>query len=62
MQEEIQLNCEYAHYKNQQTYIPVNFCKIQENDVWIKAIIYKATTNELFVRSEEEFKMKFVRK
>lgn len=62
MNQEIQLNQEYTHYKNKQTYVPVDFCKIQENDIWVKAIIYKTTTQELFVRSEEEFKMKFAKK
>jgi hypothetical protein len=31
----IELNTTYIHYKNKKSYIPINFCKIQENDVWV---------------------------
>ncbi len=55
------LNEKYKHYKNQEIYIPINFCKIQENDLWIEAVIYKTTTNELFVRSKKEFMAKFTK-
>jgi len=54
------LNQTYTHYKNNQTYLTINFCKIQENDIWVKAVIYKANDcEELFVRSYTEFKEKF---
>lgn len=50
----------YTHYKNQETYIVQAFCKIQENDVWVKAVIYKPNNfDELFVRSLKEFEEKF---
>ena len=55
----ITLNEEYQHYKNGLTYTPIDFCKIQENDIWIEAVIYKTTSNELFVRSLKEFESKF---
>jgi len=62
MNKKIELNTKYIHYKNGLTYIPINSCKIQENDLWIEAIIYKTTTEELFVRSEKEFRDKFTKK
>jgi len=61
MQEEIQFNQHYIHYKNKLTYIPINKCKIQENDIWVDAILYKTSTEELFVRSEKEFLEKFTK-
>lgn len=54
------LNKTYTHYKNQQDYIIKNFCKIQENDIWVEAVIYTPKdNNELFVRSKKEFQEKF---
>jgi hypothetical protein len=56
----IKINKTYIHYKNKQSYIPLNICKIQENDIWVKAVIYKPIdSEELFVRSYKEFKEKF---
>ena len=52
----IEINTPYQHYKNKEIYIPLNFCKIQENDIWVKAIIYRpSNSNELFVRTIKEF-------
>ncbi len=62
MNTEIEFNKEYTHYKNGLTYIPINSCKIQENDIWVDAIIYKTTSEELFVRSQNEFNDKFTKK
>lgn len=62
MSDTIEFNQEYVHYKNGLTYIPINECKIQENDIWVEAIIYKTDTQELFVRNKEEFKKKFSKK
>ena len=54
------LNTTYTHYKNKESYTTVNFCKIQENDFWIDAVIYKPNDcEELFVRSCKEFELKF---
>ena len=59
----IELNKTYIHYKNKKSYITINFCKIQENDVWVKAVIYKPDDcDELFVRTYEEFQEKFLLK
>ena len=56
------LNQNYTHYKNKQTYKTINFCKIQENDIWVKAVIYKPDDcEELFVREYKEFEKKFIR-
>lgn len=55
----LELNVQYQHYKNGLSYTPINFCKIQENDQWIEAVIYKTTNNELFVRTLKEFEEKF---
>jgi len=62
MEESICFNEPYVHYKNGLTYIPIDSCKIQENDVWVKAVLYKTDTQELFVRTENEFKEKFTKK
>lgn len=54
------LNTTYIHYKNNKSYITINFCKIQENDTWVEAIIYKPNDcEELFVRTCKEFEEKF---
>ncbi|AXX93317.1 DUF1653 domain-containing protein [Malaciobacter molluscorum LMG 25693] len=58
-EKEIKLHEEYIHYKNLKTYIPVNFCKIQKDDIWVEAIIYKADDQSLYVRDKEEFINKF---
>ncbi len=56
----LKINQTYTHYKNKQNYIVLNFCKIQENDTWVKAVIYKPDDcEELFVRSYHEFEEKF---
>ena len=56
----IELNKTYIHYKNKKLYTPLSFCKIQENDIWVKAVIYKPNDcEELFVRNYKEFKEKF---
>lgn len=59
----IELNKTYIHYKNKKSYITINFCKIQENDTWVKAVIYKPDDcDELFVRTYKEFQEKFLLK
>jgi hypothetical protein len=59
----IELNTTYTHYKNNKLYIPINFCKIQEDNIWIDAVIYKPIdSEELFVRSSKEFISKFIQK
>lgn len=58
----IKLDTTYYHYKNHKKYIPLDFCKIQENDVWVKAVIYKPEDcDELFVRNYKEFEEKFIK-
>ena len=58
----ILLKQKYTHYKNKQTYITIDFCKIQENDIWVKAVIYKPDDcEELFVREYKEFEEKFIK-
>ena len=57
------LNTTYIHYKNNKSYITINFCKIQENDTWVEEIIYKPNDcEELFVRTCKEFEEKFTQK
>jgi hypothetical protein len=59
----IELNKTYIHYKNNKPYTTIDFCKIQENDIWTKAVIYKPNDcEELFVRTYEEFESKFKQK
>jgi hypothetical protein len=56
----IELNTTYTHYKNKESYTIINFCKIQENNLWVDAVIYKPNDcEELFVRSCKEFEDKF---
>ena len=50
----------YTHYRNGNQYEVVNYCRIQENDEWVTAILYKHVDgNILFVRSEENFEKCF---
>lgn len=59
----LKINKTYTHYKNNQNYIVLNFCKIQENDQWVKAVLYRPEDEDLlFVRSYEEFNKKFKEK
>jgi hypothetical protein len=56
----IKIDKTYKHYKNKDSYIVKGFCKIQENDIWVKAVIYKPIDcEELFVRPLKEFEEKF---
>ncbi|PKI80923.1 DUF1653 domain-containing protein [Malaciobacter halophilus] len=55
----LKLHQEYIHYKNLKTYIPIDFCKIQKDDIWVDAVLYKADDNSLYVREKEEFIAKF---
>jgi hypothetical protein len=56
----IELNTTYIHYKNHKFYTTLNFCKIQENKIWVNAVIYKPEDcEELFVRTYKEFEEKF---
>ena len=61
MSDTIEFNKTYIHYKNGLTYIPIDKCKIQENDIWVEAVLYKTQSQELFVRSKKEFIEKFVK-
>ena len=61
----LKLNQLYIHYKNKEKYLTINFCKIQENNNWVEAIIYKPfnhadNCDELFVRTTKEFQEKFI--
>ncbi len=59
----LELNQTYTHYRNKESYITIDFCKIQENDIWVKAVIYKPIDcEELFVRAYKEFEEKFILK
>lgn len=50
----------HRHYKNSKDYIIMGKCLIQENSEWVEAYIYKERDgNQLFVRSKEEFNLKF---
>ena len=50
----------YTHYKNNKDYHIIDYCSIQENDIWVTGLIYKQVGgNILFVRSEKEFEEKF---
>ena len=56
----IQKNKIYTHYKNKEDYLVKDFCKIQENDTWVKAVLYSPINESLlFVRNLKEFKEKF---
>ncbi len=55
----------FFHYNNKHTYMVLDKCLIQVNDVWLEGIIYTDLTEtehiKKFVRTEEEFKTKFQR-
>ena len=51
---------EYVHYANNEHYIIVDVARIQENDEWVNAVIYKSVNgSDKFVRTAEEFFKKF---
>lgn len=51
----------FTHYKNKKQYKITDSCKIQEDGIWVDAVIYHAISNPklLFVRTEKEFEEKF---
>ncbi len=54
----------YRHKKNNRIYIVLQYdVKIQQNDVWIDAVLYhrQFEQNQLFCRSIEEFKNSFIK-
>ena len=56
----IKLHKTYKKKKNNKPYTTLNFCKVQENDIWTEAIIYKPNDcEELFIRTCKEFELKF---
>ena len=59
----IKLHKTYIHYKNNKPYTTLNFCKVQENDIWTGSIFYKPNDcDELFIRTCKEFELKFILK
>jgi len=59
----LQRNTVYTHYKNKQDYLIKDYCKIQENDTWVDAVLYSPVNETmLFVRSLKEFQEKFTKK
>ena len=68
-QDNLKVGSIFYHYKNTKPYIVLGFCKIQENNNWLEAVlytdleIYKQAKNpykiDKFVRSLKEFKSKF---
>ena len=68
--ENIQIDLEkgsiFYHYKNLKLYEYLGPCKIQENDEWVEAVIYKEykslVDSGLFVRTKKEFLEKFKRR
>lgn len=53
----------YFHYKNKKSYIVLDFGKIQEDDKWVKAVIYKEhdkDKKEKYIRTFSEFSEKFL--
>lgn len=68
-QDNLKVGSIFYHYKNTKPYIVLGFCKIQENNNWIEAVLYtdletyKQAKNsykiDKFVRSLKEFKLKF---
>ena len=55
----IELNSLYKHYKNGNNYETVSFCKMQTNNIWMDAILYKASDGNLYVRTITDFIDKF---
>ena len=68
-QDNLKVGSIFYHCKNTKPYIVLGFCKIQENNNWIEAVLYtdletyKQAKNpykiDKFVRSLKEFKSKF---
>lgn len=56
----------FYHYKNLNPYEYIGPCRIQENDMWVEAVIYKEykslVDSGMFVRTKKEFLENFKRK
>ena len=62
IKEDMYEEIEYVHYANNEHYIIVDVARIQENNEWVNAVIYKPVNgSDKFVRTAEEFFKKFKR-
>jgi len=53
----------YYHYRNKKPYVVIDFGKIQVNDEWSEAVIYKEyKKEEKYIRTLSEFSEKFIEK
>lgn len=60
IKEDMYEEIEYIHYANNKHYVIVGTARIQENDEWVNAVIYKSVNgSDKFVRTAEEFFKKF---
>ena len=58
--EEVKQNNRYIHYKNKKEYELIDKdIKIQVNNEWVNAILYKDKNGKKYVRSQMEFFEKF---
>ena len=50
----------YQHYKNKNFYVIEEECKIQENGVWVEAVLYREYGHTtIYCRNKKEFFEKF---
>jgi len=50
----------YIHYINNNSYVILDYCEIQEDDVWVEAVIYREFGyTKKYCRSKQEFFEKF---
>ena len=59
----IELNTLYKHYKTGNDYLTLQFCKMQQNNQWLNAVIYKASYDDgmVYVRELKDFEDKFAK-
>jgi len=55
----MQLTGEYIHYRNGNSYYPIDTCLIQVDDNWEPAVIYTDASSAKYCRSLAEFLSKF---
>ncbi len=57
----IELKTLYKHYKNGKDYETIDFCKMQTNNEWLEAVLYRGSDGNLYVRELKDFADKFTK-
>lgn len=59
----IDSNHTYRHYRNGKDYVAISLCKMQQNNEWLQAVIYRPAYDDgmVYVRELKDFLEKFTK-